>query len=182
MDASLGGYEGKLVCAYAPTAVDDDMKIDEFYNILKGTILTRAQNQKCMILGDFKAYPEFSRQHSCVSDRDDFSREEGANHNNEKFIELICSEKLSILNTWFFQSTMKRRYTHQSFDKSKRPRIIDYILVYSLTRKYVQNCRVYRTIQIHPNQDYRWPMTELAVPVDKTAKFVKHKTKSQNLD
>ena len=112
MDASLGGYEAKLICAYAPTADDDDMKIDEFYNILKGTIATCAEKQKCMVLGDFNAYPEFSKQHSCVSDRYDFSREERANHNVEKFIELICSEKLSVLNTWFFQSTMKRRYTH----------------------------------------------------------------------
>ena len=61
MDASLGGYEARLVCAYAPKAVDDDMKIDEFYNILKGTIATRAQNQKCMVLAGFNAYPEFSK-------------------------------------------------------------------------------------------------------------------------
>ena len=52
----------------------------------------------------------------------------------------------------------------------------------SLTRKYVQNCRVYRTIQIHPHQDHRLLMTEMVVPTDKTARFVKHKTKSQNVD
>ena len=124
------------------------MKIDEFYNILKGTIVTRAQNQKCMILGDFNAYPEFSKQHSCVSERHDFSREGEANHNVEKFIELICSEKLSVLNTWFFQSTMKRRYTHQSFDKSKKPRIIDYILVPSWAKKI---CPKLQGVQNHTN-------------------------------
>ena len=52
----------------------------------------------------------------------------------------------------------------------------------SLTRKYVQNCRVYRTIQIHPNQDHRLLLTELIVPTDKTARFVKHKTKNQSVD
>ena len=35
VDATLGGYEAKLICSYAPTADDDDLKIDEFYNILK---------------------------------------------------------------------------------------------------------------------------------------------------
>ena len=135
-----------------------------------------------MVLGDFNAYPEFAKKHSCVSEKFDFSQEGEANHNVEKFIELICSEKLSVLNTWFFQSTMKRRYTHQSFDKSKKPRVVDYILTDSLTRKYVQNCRAYRTIQIQPNQDHWLVMTELVVPTDKTARFVKHKTKSQNVD
>ena len=182
MDVSLKGYETKLVCAYAPTAVDDDMNIDEFYKILRGTITSRTLNQKCMVLGDFNAYPEFAKKHSCVSEKFDFSQEGEANHNVEKFIELVYSEKLSVLNTWFFQSTMKRRYTHQSFDKSKKPRVIDYILTDSLARKYVQNCRAYRTIQIHPNQDHRLVMTELVVPTDKTARFVKHKTKSQNVD
>ena len=75
IDVSLKAYETKLICAYAPTAVDDDVKIDEFYKLLKGTITTRSQNQKCMILEDFNAYPEFSKQHSCVSERYDFSRE-----------------------------------------------------------------------------------------------------------
>ena len=56
------------------------------------------------------------------------------------------------------------------------------MLTDSLTRKYVQNCRVYRTIQIHPNQDHRLLVTKLVVPTDKTARFVKHKTKSQNVD
>ena len=66
IDVSLKGYDTKLICAYAPTAVDDDVKIDEFYKILKGSITTRTQNQKYMILGDFNAYPEFSKKHSCV--------------------------------------------------------------------------------------------------------------------
>ena len=42
--------------------------------------------------------------------------------------------------------------------------------------------RVYRTIQIHPNQDHRLLVTELIVPTDKTARFVKHNTKSQSVD
>ena len=60
--------------------------------------------------------------------------------------------------------------------------MLDYILTDSLTRKYVQNCRAYRTIQIHPNQDHRLVITELFISTDKTARFVKHKTKSQNVD
>lgn len=59
--------------------------------------------------------------------------------------------------------------------------MIDYIPRDSLTRNYVQSCRAYRTVQIRQDPHHRLVMTQLVVPTDKTARFIKHKTKSQNV-
>ena len=77
---------------------------------------------------------------------------------------------------------MLKRYTHQHFDQSKQPRIIDYILTDSLIRKYANNCRVYRMIRIHPNQDHRLLMTEMTVPINKKARYVIHKPHEATFD
>ena len=99
INASLNGYDTIILSAYAPTATSENETIDEFYDSLENAMKTGHKTQKLLLLGDFNAYPTFANNHSCVSEKYDFCEEDNANYNTESLIKLICTSKLSVLNT-----------------------------------------------------------------------------------
>ena len=156
----------------APTEESTDTSKDTFYRTLKKQFLNLPPKCKVICLGDFNAstsaawYNSSLRESSIIDNLT-------VNDNGERFHNLIQTQRLSALNTWFNHKRCRRITWHSPDGKTKK--VYDFILCCSWLRQYTTNCRVYNSFDF--DSDHRLVISHMNTPGNKLSRARKRKTK-----
>lgn len=172
LQARVYGCLLKVINCYAPTEDSGDSSKELFYKNLKKQCSNVPPKYKVICLGDFNAttsaswYNSSLRENSIIEDLT-------VNNNGERFHNLIQTQHLSALNTWFNHKRCRRITWHSPDGKTKK--VYDFILCCSWLRQFTTNCRVYNSFDF--DSDHRLVIAHMNTPGNKLSRAKKRKPK-----
>ena len=158
----------RIINCYAPTEDSSESSKTLFYRTLHRQFKNVPKKQKVICLGDFNATTSASLYASSL--RENCVIENLiVNDNGERFHDLIQTQKLSVLNTWFNHKHCRRVTWHSPDGTTKK--VYDFILCCSWLRQFTTNCRVYNSFDF--DSDHRLVVAHMKTPRDKVSRYVK---------
>ena len=115
----------KVINCYAPTEDSSENNKSAFYENLKKQFSNTLSKKKIICLGDFNATTSAALFNSSLRENS-IVENLCVNDNGERFHELIQTQKLSALNTWFNHKRCRRVTWHSPDGVTKK--VYDFIL------------------------------------------------------
>ena len=169
-DINVYGCCLRIINCYAPTEESTVSAKNAFYCQLKKQFQPTDKKRKVICIADFNATSS-----ACLYNS---SLREGriienlvVNDNGSRFHDLVNTQKMSVLNTWF-NHKLCRKITWHSPD-GKTEKVYDFVLSCSWIRNFTTNCRVYNSYDF--DTDHRLVIASLNTPVTKVARFIGRK-------